>query len=112
LIFNLFLALLGIFSFPLSTSDNDDAYNLTPAFILETVAAARGFVCDSQNVPNATDADRRGIAPKVAKFLDWPTMRVENALAQLSAIEGGELSKQAVESLPTIQGPTSLRVRP
>jgi hypothetical protein len=31
-------------------SDEDDTYKLTPAFGLETVAAAKGFAfCDSQN---------------------------------------------------------------
>jgi hypothetical protein len=89
-------------------ADNDDAYNLSPAFILETVAAARKFVCDSQNVRYVTDTERRGLAPKIGKFLDWPTLRVEKALATLSAIEDGDLSKKAVESLPTIHAATVL----
>jgi hypothetical protein len=74
---------------------------------LETVAAARGFVLQSQNVRNVTDIERCGIAPKISKFLDWPVVRVENALAQLNAIESGELSKKAVETLPTINAATT-----
>lgn len=37
-------------------ADNDDAYNLTPAFILETVAVAREFVRKSRG--NVTTAKK------------------------------------------------------
>jgi hypothetical protein len=78
--------------------DNDDAYNLTPAFILETVAAAKAFV--SKNLGNATKVPGEwGDHIRIASFLAWPPERVKNALAQLGAIEGGELSKKAVEIL-------------
>jgi hypothetical protein len=82
-------------------ADNDDAYNLTPAFILETVAAAKGFI--EKNLGNVTKvAGQRGDHVRIAAFLVWPQERVKHALTQFSAIEQGELSKKAVESLPTI----------
>ena len=91
-------------------ADNDDAYNLTPAFILETVAAAASFI-GKQNSAAAGDVTRRHepiLAPRVSSFLAWPQERVKYALAQLNAIEEGELSKKAVESLPTIHAATTL----
>jgi len=84
-------------------SDNDDAYNLTPAFILETVAAARGFLKSRNNVITKDEEGYRRFQKEVSDFLAWPIIRVQQALAQLSAIEDGELSKKAVESLPTIR---------
>jgi hypothetical protein len=87
-------------------ADNDDAYNLTPAFILETVAAARGFL--ARNVGNVTKVPGQyGDHVRIAGFLAWPQERVKHALAQLHAIEQGELSKKAVESLPTIHAATT-----
>src|SRR6185437_6660045 len=92
-----------------ATGDNDDAYNLTPAFILETVAAAKGFLegNGTKTVHNVMDK-RRGLGPQISDFLAWPVMRIETALAQLHAIEEGKLSKQAVEELPTIHAATVL----
>jgi hypothetical protein len=87
---------------------NDDAYNLTPAFILETVAAAKGFLETNGGNVTAKDNPRNRLEVKVAAFLAWPTERVKHALAQLHAIEDGELSKKAVESLPTIHAATVL----
>jgi len=83
-------------------ADNDDAYNLTPAFILETVASAKFFVANalekySRNVTGSRHASK--IAVAIKGLLDWPIERIEHALAQLSAIEEGDLSKKAVESV-------------
>jgi hypothetical protein len=83
-------------------ADNDDAYNLTPAFILETVAAAKAFINRRNNVITEDSEGYRRLQKSVSDFLEWPIIRVQQALAQLSAIEDGELSKKAVESLPTI----------
>jgi len=90
-------------------ADNDDAYNLTPAFILETVAAAREFITTSgkSNVAPSSRTKGPDLDEKIASFLAWPPKRVKNALAQLHAIEEGELSKKAVESLPTIHAATA-----
>jgi hypothetical protein len=89
-------------------ADNDDAYNLTPAFILETVAAARGFLEQNGRNVTPTDNPRNELDVKIAAFLAWPIVRVQQALAQLSAIEDGDLSKKAIESLPTIHAATVL----
>src|SRR5579872_801164 len=87
-------------------ADNDDAYNLTPAFILETVAASRGFL--AKNLGNVTKiAGQYGNHVRIAAFLARPTERVKRALAQLNAIDSGELSKKAVETLPTIHAATT-----
>jgi hypothetical protein len=86
-------------------ADNDDAYNLTPAFILETVAAAKAFILRSASKRKVTPTSPTGgpnLKNEISDFLNWKVIRVEQALAQLSAIEDGELSKKAVESLPTI----------
>lgn len=80
-------------------ADNDDAYNLTPAFILETVAAARKFLASGNNVITEDEQGRKRLQKAVSDFLDWPVIRVQQALAQLHAIEDGQLSKKAVESL-------------
>ena len=48
-------------------ADNDDAYNLSPGFVLETVESALGFM--DRNVRNVTDI-RRGNGPKIAKMFD------------------------------------------
>lgn len=92
-------------------ADNDDAYNLTPAFILETVAAAKGFLVSRGDMALASKkSPTKGIDLDVAisKFLAWPEKRVKDSLAQLNAIESGELSKKAVETLPTIHAATTL----
>jgi hypothetical protein len=76
-------------------ADNDDAYNLTPAFILETVEVAREFVA-KQSPGNVTRNNGHDavIAPKVAAFLAWPQERVKHALAQLAAFEPDEETKE------------------
>lgn len=65
-------------------ADNDDAYNLSPAFILETVAAAKLFIAKEKykNLGNVTE--EWGLAPKIASFLAWPSERVKRALSQFS----------------------------
>lgn len=79
-------------------ADNDDAYNLSPGFILETVEAARGFIHkEPRSVTRNRDADLLRL--KISKFLGWPAMRVQAALAQLGAIEREELSREAVKKL-------------
>jgi hypothetical protein len=72
-------------------ADNDDGYNLSPGFILETVEAARKFIT----------RDKKGAFTHqaVAKFLGWPPPRVQHALAQLGAIEREDLSREAVKKL-------------
>lgn len=91
-------------------ADNDDAYNLTPGFILETVAAARDFVSKGDVTPTSKHSPTGGadLDLRISKFLAWPRERVKYALAQLHAIDDGELSKQAVEELPTIHAATVL----
>jgi hypothetical protein len=90
-------------------ADNDDAYNLSPAFILETVAAAKGFIQQSNaNVSATSPTKGPNLEVKIASFLAWSTIRVRSALAQLTSIEDGQLSKKAVESLPTIHAATVL----
>jgi hypothetical protein len=60
-------------------ADNDDAYNLSPGFILETVESALGFLkLKSHNVVG----NKRGVGPEISKIIDWPVNRVESALAQ------------------------------
>jgi hypothetical protein len=92
-------------------ADNDDAYNLTPAFILETVEVAREFVAKSYSgnvtrIKGPTGA--ASLAPQIAAFLAWPQERVKHALAQLAAFEPDEetkeptLSREAVKQLPTL----------
>ena len=90
-------------------ADNDDAYNLRPAFILETVLAAKSFIPKRKNVRGTTDIGRRrGLGPRIAEFLRWPVERVESALAQLAAIDHRKLSKEALESLPSAEAATTL----
>ena len=77
-------------------ADNDDAYNLTPAFILETVEVAREFVVKQgqRNVtPTSSPTGLPALAPKIATFLAWPKERVAHALAQLAAFEPDEETK-------------------
>ena len=76
-------------------ADNDDAYAITPSFILETVLAAKLFIGKEKSY--ATDGAKGRIEEKISKFINWPKHRVRNALAQLSAIEKNELSKEAVK---------------
>ncbi|MHB8655003.1 MAG: ParB/RepB/Spo0J family partition protein [Terriglobia bacterium] len=73
-------------------ADNDDAYNLSPGFILETVEAAQKFTRKQKGQPAKA---------VIAKFLGWPLERVNQALAQLGAIEREELSREAVKKLRT-----------
>ena len=73
-------------------ADNDDAYNLTPAFILETVEVAREFVLgipegSKGDVTRTSPTQGPALAPKIASFLAWPQERVKYALAQLAAFE-------------------------
>ena len=75
-------------------ADNDDAYNLSPGFILETVEAARGFVEKGENLRTGTEK-RWGLGPRIGTFLGWSVERVELALAQLGAIGRKELSREA-----------------
>ena len=87
-------------------ADNDDAYNITPAFILETVGAAKLVV----EIRLDAAASRRNLcfpkesplAHEIHEFLDWPSDRVRESLAQLNAIEDKDktLSRDAVEMLP------------
>jgi ParB-like chromosome segregation protein Spo0J len=72
-------------------ADNDDAYNLSPGFILETVEAAGKFITRDKKLGNTHLV--------IAKFLAWPIARVQHALAQLGAIEREELSREAVKKL-------------
>jgi hypothetical protein len=82
------------------------ALHLTPAFILETVAAAKQFLAPGHDVMPKDEDGRRRLRTAVKKFPDWPMDRVQNALAQLNAMDEGELSKKALESLPTIHAAT------
>jgi len=88
-------------------ADNNDAYNLSPGFILETVDAAKGFITKGKPGANVSTGKSKTHF-RVAKFLDWPAARVKDALAQLAAIEGKELSREAVEALPTQHAATTL----
>lgn len=98
-------------------ADNDDAYNLTPAFILETVEVARSFVLGiskSKSVGNVTNGrnPEHHLHVQIAAFLAWPQERVKHALAQLAAFEPDEetkeptLSREAVKQLPTLHAAT------
>ncbi len=76
-------------------ADDDDAYTITPAFILETVQAAKGFISESVPVVtgrHGTNAENH-LQVQISKFLDWPRTRVKDALAQLNAIEWKEDNK-------------------
>jgi hypothetical protein len=56
-----------------------------------------------QKVHSCDECKSYGIQQRwIHDFLNWPPDRIKNALAQLHAIEEGELSKKAVETLPTI----------
>jgi hypothetical protein len=89
--------------------DNNDAYNLAPGFILETVGAARIFTTKRKSVVTGHYGEKH--AEKIiSDFLEWPITRVRDALAQLAAIGRAELSKEAVESLRPSEGlPARLR---
>lgn len=71
-------------------------------------AAARGFL--SQKSGGNVTTEKTHI--RIAAFLAWPAERVKQALSQLNAIESGELSKKAVEILPTIHAVSELRGEP
>jgi len=76
-----------------------------PAFVLETVSAAKVFI--TRGKPGGTGAPGEGrIQRAVADFLNWPVHRVKDALAQLAAIERNELSKEAIEALPSQKAAT------
>ena len=68
-------------------ADNDDAYSVTPSFIIETIRAAKSFI---YNKIQPAGADRKKVCYKdespilhdIHKFLDWPRHRVQVALAQ------------------------------
>ena len=79
-------------------ADNDDAYNITPSFILETVQAAKGFI-PQQGTGRARAPAK--LKSKISELLAWPIKRVEDALAQLAAIDRNELSRKAIEKLPS-----------
>ena len=96
-------------------ADNDEAYNLTPEFILEALEAAREFVIKQgeRNVtPTSSPFGLPALAPKIATFLAWPKERVSHALAQLADFEPDEetkeptLSREAVKQLPTLHAAT------
>lgn len=74
-------------------ADNDDAYNLSPGFILETVEATKKFITRDKKSEFTHQA--------LARFLAWPVARVMHAIAQLGAIERQELSREAVKKLST-----------
>ena len=88
-------------------ADNSDAYNMSPGFILETVGAARKFVGRRVSGRTGTPGSHK-FNKELAKFLDWPAERVGQALAQLVAIDAEDLSRQAVELLPTQKAATAL----
>ena len=87
-------------------ADNDDAYNLRPGFILETVEAAKAFILNEKVGRSATTAERFHIT--VARFLGWSPVRIDRALSQLSAIEKGDLSRKAIETLPHAEAAIAL----
>lgn len=86
-------------------SDNDPAYDLSPAFILETVEAAKDFVeRNPDRFPVNVHRKRRDESPLariIAELLGWPYTRVKEALAQLRAVEREEVSNDALRLLPT-----------
>ena len=52
-------------------ADNDDAYAITPAFILETVQAAKSLLL-KKKLMGPRDHEKQVIR----KFLEWPEHRV------------------------------------
>ena len=94
-------------------ADNDDAYNLVPSFILETVLAAKSFL---SNKPDSMTGHGKLChshetkeAHRIHTFLSWPRTRVEDALAQLAAIDRKELSQEAVRTVPTVKAASTLQ---
>ena len=85
-------------------ADNDDAYNITPGFVLETVRAAKTLYSQHGipgNVTRNCYKDESSTLHAIHSFLDWPSERVKNALAQLHSIQQGDLDEEALKSLPT-----------
>lgn len=71
-------------------------------FALVSLRAAKRFdEASKRNVTPSSKSPTGGpdLDFRISKFLDWPKERVSQALAQLSAIEDGELSKKAVKNL-------------
>jgi len=83
-----------------------------PAFVLETVSAAKSFV--ENRSKSATGGgklchSKEGREPHaIHTFLAWPRRRVQDALVQLAAIERKELSKEAIEALASQSAATAL----
>ena len=80
-------------------ADNDDAYAVTPAFILETVLAAKLMISQQKAVGPGAREDS-WLRTRIASLLGWPSQRIKGALAELSMIDAGDLSKKALIKLP------------
>jgi hypothetical protein len=97
--------------------ENDEAYNMTPAIINETVKAARDFLYSPEGEKDYQEL-RSGGGPKdkhghtreasaIAEFLDWDMHRVREALAEIYEIEEAkteperEEKKEILEKMPT-----------
>ena len=87
-------------------ADNDEVYSVTPGFILEVVSATKSFISIRYNSPalggaKTCKSGETTLCHRIHTQIDWPVHRVEDALAQLNAIEEGGLSRKAIESLPS-----------
>lgn len=95
--------------------ENDEIYNLSPAVINETVKAARDYLrAHPEEKIRARAHQRAGQrgrpeASVIADFLAWDQHRVEEALAELAAIEAGHLEKQAIEQMPSQKAAQAFR---
>jgi hypothetical protein len=87
-------------------ADNDEAWDMNPSFILETVKGAKSFfekglIPPTSAVKHKCFLKESDIEHWIHTFLDWPRHRVTEALAQLAAIEKGTLASGAIKHLPS-----------
>jgi hypothetical protein len=94
-------------------SENDEAWAITPSFILETVEAAKGFIASNKLEPSGgrrelCQKDESPTAHAIHTLLGWPALRVRQALAQLNAIKKDGLAPAAIAKLQTQQAVVEL----
>jgi hypothetical protein len=84
-------------------ADNDEAFDLDPGFILETVEAAKSFFDNKligHTTKRTTCCHGDTVAHTIHTWLDWPHHRVRSALAQLRMTEE-KVEKDGTHTAPT-----------
>jgi len=86
--------------------ENDEAYTITPTFVLETVEAARGLFVSKQievgcQHPTLCYDGETQECHTIHNFLEWPVLRVKVALARLNDIKEDGLAPEAIAELKT-----------